>query len=138
MPPRDNPASKSKPFKPVRPKGSAAGPSAAATQSAAATTVEPQSNTDDDDRPGIPQALLTTLLHQFMSEEMRISKGADKAVGKYMETFVREAVARAAFERAGEKEFGGGFMEVGVFSLQSVSARDFLVFTVELWLTYGF
>jgi hypothetical protein len=52
-----------------------------------------------------------------MSDEMRISKGADKAVGKYMETFVREAVARAAFERAGEKELGGGFMEVGFLSL---------------------
>jgi hypothetical protein len=70
---------------------------------------------DDPDRPGIPPALLTTLLHQFMSDEMRISKGADKAVGKYMETFVREAVARAAFERAGEKELGGGFMEASLF-----------------------
>ena len=30
-------------------------------------------------------------------------------VGKYMETFVREAIARAAFERAeSEKEGGGG------------------------------
>jgi hypothetical protein len=117
MPPRDNPVSKSKPFKPVRPKGNGAGPSIAATQSTAASAVEPQTVTDDDDRPGIPPALLTTLLHQFMSEEMRISKGADKAVGKYMETFVREAVARAAFERAGEKEFGGGFMEVSCFLL---------------------
>ena len=30
-------------------------------------------------------------------------------VGKYMETFVREAIARSAFERAeSEKERGGG------------------------------
>ena len=55
-----------------------------------------------------------------MSDEMRISKGADKAVGKYMETFVREAVARAAFERAGEKELGGGFMEVSFLSLSLI------------------
>jgi hypothetical protein len=120
MPPKDNPTSKSKPFKPVRPKASTTAPSAAATQStttAVASTLEPQSTLDDPDRPGIPPALLTTLLHQFMSDEMRISKGADKAVGKYMETFVREAVARAAFERAGEKELGGGFMEVSFLSL---------------------
>jgi hypothetical protein len=47
---------------------------------------------------------------------MRISKGADRAVGKYMETFVREAIARAAFEResAGARgaAVGGRFMEV--------------------------
>lgn len=120
MPPKDNPTSKSKPFKPVRPKTSTTTPSAAATQSsttAATSTVEPHSAMDDPDRPSIPPALLTTLLHQFMSDEMRISKGADKAVGKYMETFVREAVARAAFERAGEKELGGGFMEVSFLGL---------------------
>lgn len=59
---------------------------------------------------------------------MRISKSADRAVGKYMETFVREAVARAAFDRrgAGDDVFGGGggglggFMEVCmvIFCLQ--------------------
>ena len=39
-------------------------------------------------------------------------------VGKYMETFVREAIARAAFERseAGGKGIGGDFLEVsGLF-----------------------
>ena len=52
---------------------------------------------------------------------MRISKGADRAVGKYMEIFVREAIARAAFERSGGEEgrgrgrgMGDGFMEVGL------------------------
>jgi hypothetical protein len=60
-----------------------------------------------------------------MSDEMRISKGADRAVGKYMETFVREAVARAAFERAGEKELGGGFMEVSFSSFR-------LLFSISL------
>jgi hypothetical protein len=135
MSPRDNPASKTKPFKPVRPKGSAAGPSAAATQSTTASNVDPRSTTDDD-RPGIPPALLTTLLHQFMSDEMRISKGADKAVGKYMETFVREAVARAAFERAGEKELGGGFMEVSVFSFQSYAIKSLAGFCCRTSLTY--
>ena len=52
---------------------------------------------------------------------MRISKDANAAVGKYMETFIREAIARAAFERAeavakggvdGGRGGGDGFLEV--------------------------
>lgn len=52
---------------------------------------------------------------------MRIGKDANAAVGKYFETFVREAIARAAFERAGAVGIAGGrgdgFLEVsgGVF-----------------------
>jgi hypothetical protein len=62
-----------------------------------------------------------------MSNEMRISKDADSAIGKYMETFVREAVARAAYERAGEKELGGGFMEVGC-SLPLLRVTEILIY----------
>lgn len=53
---------------------------------------------------------------------MRIGKEANAAVGKYFETFVREAIARAAFERAETVGSAGGrgdgFLEVsgGVFS----------------------
>ena len=46
---------------------------------------------------------------------MRIGKDANALVGKYMETFVREALARAAFERGegrGEGGRGGDFVEV--------------------------
>jgi hypothetical protein len=46
---------------------------------------------------------------------MRVSRGADRAVAKYMDTFVREAIARAAYERAEtERRVGGGdgFLEV--------------------------
>lgn len=51
---------------------------------------------------------------------MRIGKEANGVIGKYMETFVREAIARAAFERsesaATEGPGGGGgageFLEV--------------------------
>lgn len=48
-----------------------------------------------------------------MDDHTRISKGADRAVGKYMETFVREAIARAAYERSSAEANGGdGFLEV--------------------------
>ena len=54
------------------------------------------------------------LLHEFFTDDgTRISKGADRAVGKYMETFVREAIARAAFERQGEDVRVGGWVYGG-------------------------
>ncbi|ELR02877.1 hypothetical protein VC83_02629 [Pseudogymnoascus destructans] len=128
MPP-DRSASKTKPFKPQRPStGSTSsrakpgpGPSSSRTT---ATTETPSSrpnpdyDNDDDaiapDAPTetIPPALLSTLLTEFFADERtRISRGADKAVGKYMETFVREAIARAAYERGGDGR-GDGFLEV--------------------------
>jgi len=69
--------------------------------------------------PTIPPALLTRLLHHhFKDSKMRIGKDANGVAGKYMETFVREAIARAAFERseAAAAGVGGGlagdFLEV--------------------------
>ena len=43
-----------------------------------------------------------------------MGKDANALVGKYMETFVREALARAALEResAEGREVGPGFLEV--------------------------
>jgi centromere protein X len=72
---------------------------------------------DEERREGIPSDLLTRLLHEnFKEEGTRLSKDASKAVGKYMETFVREALARAAFARAESDERNGrggdGFLEV--------------------------
>lgn len=68
---------------------------------------------------GIPPDLLTRLLHEnFKEGGTRLSKDASAAVGRYMETFVREALARAAFARVEiEQERGGrgagdGFLEV--------------------------
>ena len=45
---------------------------------------------------------------------MRISRDANDLVGKYTETFVREAIARATFERseADGGGLGGEFLEV--------------------------
>lgn len=44
-----------------------------------------------------------------------MSKDAGLAIGKYMETFVREAIARASFERQqAEGETGDNFLEVSL------------------------
>ena len=87
----------------------------------ASTLAEPNhaSATDrvgtQDPPPTIPPALLTRLLHHgFQDQKMRIGKEANGVVGKYVETFVREAIARAAFERseAGRTGIDGSFLEV--------------------------
>ncbi|KAH8175572.1 CENP-S associating centromere protein X domain-containing protein [Sarocladium implicatum] len=55
----------------------------------------------------IPKELLTRLLHEFFAKDAtRVSKDANAAVGKYMDVFVREAIARTAVEKQ------GGFLEV--------------------------
>ena len=68
-------------------------------------------------RLSIPSELLSALLkHHFTDEETGIGKDAKAVVGKYLETFVREALARAAFERSeadGNRGRGGDFLEVG-------------------------
>ncbi|KAK3343615.1 CENP-S associating centromere protein X-domain-containing protein [Lasiosphaeria hispida] len=72
--------------------------------------------TDDDDEEAeesdeeppktIPSELLKALLHEFFEDEgTRITRDANQAVAKYMDVFVREAIARSAVER-------GGFLEV--------------------------
>ncbi|KAG9246716.1 CENP-S associating centromere protein X-domain-containing protein [Calycina marina] len=67
-------------------------------------------------REYIPPQLLTKLLHEhFKEKDTRIRKDANEAVGRYMETFVREALARAAYgrvERTGGGAGIGGFLEV--------------------------
>lgn len=61
----------------------------------------------DDEREKIPPELLTRILHEFFGkEDTRITKDANAAVAKYVDIFVREAIARAAVER------GRGFLEV--------------------------
>jgi hypothetical protein len=65
---------------------------------------------DDDEEEGrekIPPELLTRILHAFFEREgTRITRDANAAVARYMDIFVREAIARAAVERS------GGFLEV--------------------------
>lgn len=68
-----------------------------------------------DTPPTIPPKLLTRILHHhFNRDDTKIGKDANELVGKYMETFVREAIARATYERS-EAEgggLGGEFLEV--------------------------
>ncbi|KAK3370864.1 CENP-S associating centromere protein X-domain-containing protein [Lasiosphaeria ovina] len=76
--------------------------------------VEEEDGQDDDDddeeedKPAtVPPELLTRLLHEFFTTDgTRITKDANSAVAKYMDVFVREAIARSAVERA------SGFLEV--------------------------
>jgi centromere protein X len=91
------------------------GPEEEEEEDAADVTVIPDE--DDERRESIPPELLTRLLHEFFTHDnTRMSKDAGKAVGRYMETFVREAMARAAFMRAeSDAQTGGagdGFLEV--------------------------
>lgn len=59
----------------------------------------------------IPADLLRTLLqHHFSDKKLKVGTEASLLVGKYLDTFVREALARAAFERT--EADGGDFLEV--------------------------
>jgi hypothetical protein len=63
----------------------------------------------DEPEKTIPNELLTRLLHEFFAKDAtRMSKDANAAVGKYMDIFVREAIARTAVEKQ------GGFLEVSL------------------------
>lgn len=69
--------------------------------------------------PAIPGKLLARLLHHnFQNEKTKIAKDANEVVAKYVDVFVREALARAAYERGegrgagGGGSIGDGFLEV--------------------------
>ncbi|KAL1296758.1 hypothetical protein AAFC00_000224 [Neodothiora populina] len=52
--------------------------------------------TDEDEVPLLPGLLLTRLLYEcFEDKEVKISKDANSLMARYMDLFVREAVARA-------------------------------------------
>lgn len=103
-----------------RPKGSKSKPTATEPPPSSA---DPFASSDDEPsrrepRPAeveeeeppektIPADLLTRLLHEFFEKDAtRISRDANAAVGKYVDVFVREAIARTAVEKR------GGFLEV--------------------------
>lgn len=72
--------------------------------------------------PAIPAKLLTRLLyHNFQNEKTKVAKDANEVVAKYVDVFVREALARAAYERGEGRGAGGGgpigdgFLEVRFF-----------------------
>lgn len=62
---------------------------------------------EEEPEKSIPPDLLTRILHEFFEKDgTRITKDANNAMAKYMDVFVKEAIARAAAERT------GGFLEV--------------------------
>ena len=60
-------------------------------------------NNDEDimtSEPKIPSKLMTALLHRhFQDDKTRVTKDAAKLYAKYIDIFVREAVARAVYEK---------------------------------------
>ncbi|TQV95020.1 phosphatase [Cordyceps javanica] len=75
----------------------------------------PQAANRDGDQAGgdsavdksIPKDLLTRILHDLFEKDVtRVSRDANAAVGKYVDVFVREAIARTAVEKR------AGFLEV--------------------------
>jgi centromere protein X len=61
-------------------------------------------------RATIPPELITRVLHEFFAKDgTRITRDANEAVVRYVDVFVREAIARTAAEK------DGGFLEVSFF-----------------------
>ncbi len=80
---------------------------------------------EEDDREKIPGELLTRILHEFFEREgTRVTRDANAAVVRYVDVFVREAIARAAAER------DGGFLEVSLIVLFSYFPCDGLLWPV--------
>lgn len=71
---------------------------------------EEEEDDEEDNQPKtIPPELLTRILHEFFEDgSTKITRGANEAVARYMDIFVREAIARAAAER------DSGFLEVSL------------------------
>ncbi|KAL2024365.1 hypothetical protein VTK56DRAFT_8847 [Thermocarpiscus australiensis] len=68
---------------------------------------EDEEGEEDEEQQRIPPELLTRILHEFFQHDgTRITRDANAAVARYVDVFVREAIARAAVERE------GGFLEV--------------------------
>ncbi|KAL5593960.1 hypothetical protein BROUX41_001012 [Berkeleyomyces rouxiae] len=64
-------------------------------------------DSDGEVKLHVPEELITRVLHDvFEKDSTRLSKDANRAVGKYLDVFIREALMRAAAER------GARFLEV--------------------------
>lgn len=57
---------------------------------------------EEDPAKKIPEELVARIMHEFFKrEDTRVSRAASKALGRYFEIFVQEAIARTAQERSG-------------------------------------
>lgn len=83
------------------------------------TTAPAEEEEEQQPDKTIPRDLLTRLLHEFFAKDAtRISRDANAAVGKYVDVFVREAIARTAVEKR------GGFLEVSSRPAWRFEGRD--------------
>lgn len=74
---------------------------------------------EEDQQKTIPPELLTRLLHEFFEKDgTRVTRDANAAVARYMDIFVREAIARSAAERDGK------FMEVSLAGSSSLAGLE--------------
>ncbi|KAF3358545.1 hypothetical protein HYQ45_002797 [Verticillium longisporum] len=71
---------------------------------------------EEEPEKTIPSGLVANLLKEmFAREETRMTEGASLAAARYIDVFVREAIARCVHERE------GGFLEVD--DLEKISAQ---------------
>ncbi|OAQ98721.1 hypothetical protein LLEC1_03310 [Akanthomyces lecanii] len=100
---------------PKQASGARSRPQAGSSRQAAATAGHSSDAAASSDPGGgdatadksIPKDLLTRILHDlFEKDATRVSRDANAAVGKYVDVFVREAIARTAVEKR------SGFLEV--------------------------
>ena len=75
-----------------------------------------------NDSPSIPQPLLIRLLHEhFADKSTKIDKHAIQVLQKYVEVFVREAIARTALQKKQDAEDGGvSVVDVGWLELEDL------------------
>lgn len=80
------------------------------------TAPSPPSTASQEEISGVPAPLLTRLLHEsFVDKSLKIGKEANEIMRTYVDTFIREAVARAALsknERAAGDELGDDWLDV--------------------------
>jgi hypothetical protein len=97
---------------------------------------------DEDDiltsEPKVPSKLVTALLqHHFQDSKTRVTKDAAKVYAKYLDIFVREAVARAVYERreAMEDTFGPNPSQLVLESYLEVRSLHHKLFCAVLTLS---
>ncbi|KAM0264692.1 hypothetical protein ACHAQJ_000517 [Trichoderma viride] len=107
---RGRPAKANKTQPPARDASESSNPFESSDDQAAEVVTNQTINVEEEQaeaEKSIPKALLTRILHEFFAKEAtRMSRDANAAVGKYVDVFVREAIARTAVEKR------GGFLEV--------------------------
>ncbi|KAL3424137.1 hypothetical protein PVAG01_03418 [Phlyctema vagabunda] len=88
-----------------------------ASQEQAGEEEEEEEEEEEAHRASIPPELLTRLLHEFFQKDgTRVQQSANAAIGKYIDVFARESLARCVWLKADKAQSEGmldnGFCEV--------------------------